>query len=77
MRLDLTDGRSIADGRLPGPGRRDDDARPDLVGAAIIQSRRHELLDVATRGDGVEHAPRASRAGVSLYSPKELQTAPP
>ena len=30
--------------------------------SAGVQSRRHELLDVATRGDGVEHAPRAPRA---------------
>ena len=62
VRLTLTDGRSIADGRLPGPRRRDNDARPDLVGAAVVERRRHQLLDVATRGDGVEHAPRASRA---------------
>ena len=62
MRLDLTDGRSIADGRLPGPRRRDDQTRPDLVGAAVVERRRHELLDVATRGDGVEHAPARARA---------------
>ena len=58
VRLDLTDGRSIADGRLPGPRRRDDQTRPDLVGAAVVERRRHELLDVATAAwRGVEHAP--------------------
>ena len=43
------------------PRRRDDDARPDLVGAAVVERRRHQLLDVATRGDGVEHTPARAR----------------